>query len=96
MTYFYGSFFEWSNIRNIVIDQDGLKYIAPTKKKQKDWESKKISRTFRHFLVKGGGEGGQVVIIIKKLTFCLRELYLDQSQFLCRMGIHKFSHPPLH
>ena len=36
MTYFYGSFFEWSNIRNIVIDQDGLKYIAPTKKKQKD------------------------------------------------------------
>ena len=33
MTYFYGSFFEWSNIRNIVIDQDGLKYIAPTKKK---------------------------------------------------------------
>ena len=41
MTYFYGSFFEWSNIRNIVIDQDGLKYIAPTKKNRKIEKAKK-------------------------------------------------------
>ena len=39
MSYFYSRFFEWSDIKNIIIDKTALEYIIPSMRQQNKMSS---------------------------------------------------------